>query len=147
MELSSNHPLVLDRTNFDHWKAKMEAYLKATDGDVWSSCEVKYTPPTVSVEGKAVPKESADYTQAEKAIRAAANSRALNVLFTYVDTKEFHRISICKIAKEAWDILVTTHEGTNTVKQGKLQRVTTEFEMLRMKEDKSFDEFYVGIVP
>jgi hypothetical protein len=122
----------------------MEAYLKAIDEDVWNACEVRYTPPTVTVEGTSAPKPSAKFTAEEKALRAA-NSRALNVLFTHVDTKEFHRISTCKTAKDAWDILVITHEGTDTVKQGKLQRVTTKFEMLRMKEDETFDEFYAKL--
>jgi hypothetical protein len=51
MELSSNRPPVLDGTNFDHWKAKMTAYLKAIDEDVWMACEVKYSPPVETVDG------------------------------------------------------------------------------------------------
>ena len=144
MELNSNRPPILERTNFDHWKAKMIAYLKAIDEDVWNACVVKYTPPKVTVDGVTTPKPNASYTPAEKSERAA-NSRALNVLFTYVDTKEFHRISTCKLAKEAWDILVTTHEGTTIVKQGKLQRVSTQFEMIRMEEDETFDEVYAKL--
>jgi hypothetical protein len=144
MELSSNRPPVLDGTNFDHWKAKMTAYLKAIDEDVWMACEVKYSPPVETVDGATIPKPSSKYSVPEKTERAA-NSRALNVLFTYVDTKEFHRISTCTFAKDAWDILVTTHEGTSTVKQGKLQRITTQFEMIRMKEDETFDEFYAKL--
>lgn len=46
MELSSNCPPVLERTNVDNWKAKMEAYLKDIDEDVWTICVVKYTLPT-----------------------------------------------------------------------------------------------------
>lgn len=108
------------------------------------TCEIKYTPPTETNGETSRPKPSGKYSPAEKTERAA-NSRALNILFTYVDTKEFHRISTCKFAKEAWDILVTTHEGTDTVKQGKLQRITTQFEMIRMEEDETFDEFYAKL--
>ena len=36
----------------------------------------------------------------------------------------------------------TTYEGTKKVKDTKLQMLTTQFEELRMSEDKSFDSFY-----
>ena len=55
---------------------------------------------------------------------------------------EFHRISHITIAKEAWQILETTYEGTKKVKDTKLQMLTTQFEELKMSEDESFDSFY-----
>ena len=55
---------------------------------------------------------------------------------------EFHRISHITIAKEAWQILETTYEGTKKVKDTKLQMLTTRFEELRMSEGESFDSFY-----
>ena len=36
----------------------------------------------------------------------------------------------------------TTFEGTKKVKDTKLQMLTTQFEELKMSEDKSFDSFY-----
>ena len=55
---------------------------------------------------------------------------------------EFHRISHIIVAKEAWEILETTYEGTKKVKDTKLQMLTTRFDDLKMSEDKSFDSFY-----
>ena len=55
---------------------------------------------------------------------------------------EFHRISHITVAKEAWEILDTTYEGTKKVKDTKLQMLTTRFEELKMSEDESFDSFY-----
>ena len=54
---------------------------------------------------------------------------------------EFHRISHITIAKEAWEILETTYEGTKKVKDTKLQMLPTQFEELKMSEDESFDSF------
>lgn len=62
-----------------------------------------------------------------------------------VSAKEFMRFSMCETAKEVWDILETTHEGTKIVKNSKLQMLTTRFEEIRMKDDESFDEFYVKL--
>ena len=71
-----------------------------------------------------------------------SNSRALNVLFNVVINEEFKKISSTETAKEAWTILQTTYEGTKTVKDSKLQRLTISFEEIKMEEDESFDEFY-----
>ena len=37
------------------------------------------------------------------------------------------------------------YEGTDTVKQSKLQRLTKEFETIVMEEDETFDQFYVKL--
>ena len=39
----------------------------------------------------------------------------------------------------------TTYEGIKAVKDSKLQRLTTSFEEIKMKEDESFDEFYAKL--
>ena len=71
-----------------------------------------------------------------------ANSKALYAIFCGVSLDEFHRISHISIAKEAWQILETTYEGTKKVKDTKLQMLTTRFEELKMSEDESFNSFY-----
>ena len=66
----------------------------------------------------------------------------MNAIFCGVSPDEFHRISHITVAKEAWEILETTYEGTKKVKDTKLQMLTTRFEELEMSEDESFDSFY-----
>ena len=85
------------------------------------------------------PKEApADWDDAK--IKAANfNSRALNALFSAVTNEEFKKISSTETAKEAWTILQTAYEGTKAVKDSNLQRLTTSFEEIKMKEDESFD--------
>ena len=73
------------------------------------------------------------------------NSRALNALFNAVTNEEFKKISSTETAKEAWTILQTTYKGTKAVKDSKLQRLTTSFEEIKMKEDELFDEFYTKL--
>ena len=73
------------------------------------------------------------------------NSRALKVLFSAVSNEKFKKISSTETTKEAWTILQTTYEGTKAVKDLKLQRLTTSFEEIKMKEDESFDEFYAKL--
>ena len=73
---------------------------------------------------------------------ANANNKALNAIFCGVSPDEFHKISHVTIAKEAWQILETTYEGTKKVKDTKLQMLTICFEKLKMSEDESFESFY-----
>ena len=87
--------------------------------------------------------EAAKFTWDKAALAAInANSKALNAIFCDVSPDEFHTISHVTIAKEAWQILEITYEGTKKVKDTKLQMLTTQFEELKMSEDESFNSFY-----
>ena len=77
-----------------------------------------------------------------RAFLANANSKALNAIFCGISLDEFHRISHVSIAKEVWQILETTYEGTKKVKDAKLQMLTTRFEELKMSKDESSNSFY-----
>ena len=61
-------------------------------------------------------------------------SRALNALFSAVTNEEFKKIFSTVTAKEVWTILQITNERTKAVKNSKLQRLTTSFKEIKMKE-------------
>ena len=110
----------------------MRAFLCSIDDTVWDAVEAGWT------------KLEATKSTWDKAtiVAANANSKALNAIFCSVSPDKFHRISHITVAKEAWEILETTYEGTKKVKDTKLQMLTTRFEELKMSEDESFDSFY-----
>jgi hypothetical protein len=58
----------------------------------------------------------------------------------------FRLIKQCTIAKDAWNILKTAHEGTQKVKKSKLQILTTQFENLKMKEEESVHDFHMNVL-
>ena len=110
----------------------MRAFLCSIDEAVWDAVEIGWTKP-----------KAAKSTWDKAALATLnANSKALNEIFCGVSPDEFYRISHITVAKEAWQILETTYEGTKKVKNTKLQMLTTQFEELRMSEDESFDSFY-----
>ena len=43
---------------------------------------------------------------------------------------------------KAYDILKVVHEGTNIVKNSKIQRLTTNFEHIKMSDSESFSDFH-----
>jgi hypothetical protein len=47
------------------------------------------------------------------------------------------------VAKDTWEILRTTHEGTSKVKMSKLQLITYKFENLKMNDDESIQDFHM----
>ena len=129
---SLNAPPFFDESNYAFWKVSMHAFLCSIDESVWDAVENGWTR-----------LEVAKSTWDKAALVATnANSKALNAIFYGVSPNEFHRISHVSIAKEVWQILETTYEGTKKVKDTKFQMFTTRFEELKMSEDESFDSFY-----
>ena len=106
----------------------MRAFLCSIDESVWDVVDIGWT------------RLEATKSEWDMATLAAANanSKALNVIFCGVSPDEFHRISHVTIAKEAWQILETTYEGTKKVKDTKLQMLTTRFEELKMSHSTHF---------
>ena len=68
-------------------------------------------------------------------VRKSCNLRSIGLL----------RMIAWKTAKEAWDILQTTFEGSGDVKRNKRLSPTTQFENLRMHDDESLPEFYTKL--
>ena len=62
-----------------------------------------------------------------------------------VDKNMFRLINTCTVAKEAWDILKTAHEGTSRVRMSRLQMLTTQFENLRMSEEEAISKFHMRV--
>jgi hypothetical protein len=71
-----------------------------------------------------------------------SNDKALHALCQALSPSEIAKISNCESAKEAWQILETTYEGTELVKSAKLQMLISRFEEIKMLEEETFGEFY-----
>ena len=135
MDIGQSIIIPLNGTNYAYWKVHMRAFLQSLDEKLWQAVEIGWTKPTEA---------PADWDDAK--IKAEnVNRRALNALFSAVMNEEFKKISFTEIAKEAWTILLTTFEGTKAVKYSKLQRLTMSFEVIKMEDDESFDEFYAKL--
>ena len=53
--------------------------------------------------------------------------------FMFVSQEEFEKIFMCEKSKEVWDILERTYDGTKSMKNSKLQMLTSRLEEIRMK--------------
>jgi len=63
-----------------------------------------------------------------------------------LDKNMFRLMKKCTVAKDAWDILRTAHEGTSKVKSLRIQLLTTKFESLKMKEDETIQDYYMNVL-
>ena len=119
----------------------MRAFLKSIDDRIWLAVINGWTSPTVITGEVIVTKPISAWDRVDYD-NCGWNNKVMNAIYNGVTAEEFRRISNCEIAKEAWDILQITHEGTTTVKIAKFQRLTTAFKILRMEDDENFDQFY-----
>jgi len=143
-----NRPPLLDGTNYDYWKSRMSAYLKSIDIKTWKAVLRGWEHPVVlDKDGHKteVLKPEEEWTAPEDEL-VLANSKALNALFNGVDKNMFRLIKKCDVAKDAWDILRTAHEGTSKVKSSRIQLLMTKFGSLRMQEEETIHDYYVNVL-
>ena len=62
------------------------------------------------------------------------NTQACDILFNGLCPEEFNKISRLENAKEIWDTLVDMHEGTESVKESKLDVLQSQLEKFKMKD-------------
>nr|KYP56187.1 hypothetical protein KK1_002424 [Cajanus cajan] len=66
---------------------------------------------------------------------------AKNIITSALSIDEFFRISQCLSAKEMWDTLQVTHEGTSDVKRSRKHTLIREYELFRMQNGESISDF------
>lgn len=70
--------------------------------------------------------------QDENCQKLAICAKTINAPFCGLNAEEFNRISKCSSAKKFWDILEVTHEGTNQVKEPKINILVHKYELCKM---------------
>jgi len=114
----------------------MKIFLESVDKVVWDAIVNGPFIPTKIVEGKTMPKDFLSWTLDENK-RAHYDVRAKNIISYALTLDDFYRVSICQSAKEMWDVLEVTHEGTNEVKRVRNNTLIHEYEMFRIKAEET----------
>ncbi|XP_019094463.1 PREDICTED: uncharacterized protein LOC109129893 [Camelina sativa] len=134
-------PLKLDPECFGFWKVSIKQAISSIDMEAWFAVEDGWSHPTEKNEkGDMVPKHRKKWTAEEKA-ESKHNSQALSVIFKSLPRDIFNQVQGCEAAKEAWDILVVTFEGTSRVKRTRLDNLASDFENLHMTETESVADY------
>ena len=111
----------------------MSTYIKANDYGSWQVIAFGDIPVTMTDEDS--------FTDAElKSIEK--NNKAKNLLLTTIAPSEFYLISSCDTAKDIWDTLSNTYEGTNTIKETKINSLIQQYELFKIKPNEKIKEVF-----
>ena len=70
------------------------------------------------------------------------NAKAMSIIFCGLDRNEYNRVSSCDTAKQIWDRLLVTHEGTNQVRASKVSILVHNYELFKMHDDVTISEMF-----
>ncbi|MQM00152.1 hypothetical protein Taro_032883 [Colocasia esculenta] len=70
------------------------------------------------------------------------NSKVKNLICCALTRSDFNRISACKSAKEMWDKLKLTYEGTDKVKETRIDILVTQYEKFQMLTGETITQMY-----
>ena len=110
----------------------MTWFLQLTDLNVWDVIEDDLTFPSKLVDGVMVPKPKQEWNELNRR-NFQLNAKVVYTLQCSMDKNEYNRICQCKSAKEIWRLLEITHEGTNQVKESKINLLVHIYELFFMK--------------
>ncbi|XP_070021875.1 uncharacterized protein [Nicotiana sylvestris] len=115
----------------------------AENSELWDIiCDGPHVPMKKLEEtGPMVPKDRKEYSDIDRKV-VEKNYRAKKILVCGIGPNEYNRVSTCDTAKEIWEALQTAHKRTTQVKQSKIDMLTTEYELFKMKDDKSIQDMH-----
>ncbi|XP_057756290.1 uncharacterized protein LOC130975519 [Arachis stenosperma] len=139
---SNNRPPYFNGSNYSYWKERMRIFVQSIDYNIWKIILNGPDVPTKqNADGEVVAKEDNEWTDEEKK-KVELNAKAINLMHCAISFEEFRKVSRCKTAKEIWDKLRLTHEGTKQVRETRIDMLMKEYEMFSMKEDESIDQMF-----
>ncbi|KAA3461764.1 UBN2 domain-containing protein [Gossypium australe] len=66
----------------------------------------------------------------------------MHTLFCALGPNEYNRVSLCDNAKEIWEKLKVTYEGTSRVKESKISLLTLDYELFKAKPEERIKEMF-----
>ncbi|VFQ96713.1 unnamed protein product [Cuscuta campestris] len=138
---STSRPPLFDGTNYSYWKERMRIYIRSTNFQLWLVIKNGEEIPMKKVGETTVPKTEDEF-DAEDIKKVENYAKAINMLYCAVNPDDYRKISCCTTAKEMWDKLEVTYEGTDQVREAKIDFLTQEYEMFRMKEGEKIDDMF-----
>ncbi|XP_019256245.1 PREDICTED: uncharacterized protein LOC109234627 [Nicotiana attenuata] len=144
---SQVRPPYFNGQHFSHWKVRMETYTMSYDIKVWRVIKKENLPipPRKDKNGQVIistdPLDLDDFTDEQAAV-ITVNAKAKNLLYNAINGEEYKKISSCETAKEMWDKLEVTYEGTSKVKETRINLLVREYELFQMKDGESAEAMF-----
>ncbi|VFQ70404.1 unnamed protein product [Cuscuta campestris] len=124
---STTRPPLFDGTNYTYWKERMRIYIRSTNFQLKLVIKNGEEVPMKKVGDKLITKTEDEFDA--KDIKKVENyAKAINMLYCAVNPDDYRKISCCSTAKEMWDKLEVTYEGTDQVHEAKIDFLTQVLE-------------------
>ncbi|XP_056690311.1 uncharacterized protein [Spinacia oleracea] len=137
---STQRPPMFSGKYYSYWRNKMEIFIKAENYQVWRVIEVgDFQVTKLNTSGETVPKPIAEFDKAGYE-KLELNAMAVKILHCGLGPNEHNRVMGCKNAKQIWDLLQVTHEGTNEVKRSKIDLLMHQYELFTMKSSETIQD-------
>lgn len=128
-------------TNYSYWKAKMKIFVQASDKRVCCAIEKGSYIPTKREGEKDVPKPQDEWVD-EDHQKDELNFKAINIFYCAVKLEEFKKSVWCTTAKEMWDKLELTYEGTKDVWRARIATLSKKFSLFHQQEGEPILETF-----
>ncbi|KAL4331809.1 hypothetical protein GQ457_07G007060 [Hibiscus cannabinus] len=143
---SITKPSFFNGDNYPYWMNCMMLFIKSNDYQIWDVVEDDPFIPMKREGDRLNPKVKMEMTDDDHR-RMQVNDKTLHMLFCALGPDIYSKMSSYTNAKEVWDTLETTYEGTNDIKETKIGLLNLSYENFNMEPDKSvtkmFDRFSV----
>ena len=90
---------------------------------------------------KFIPKVASEYTE-EYEKKVHKDKKAMNILFNGFDKDMFDNVINCTTSKEAWDTIQILYEGTEQVRENKMQLLTQQYEHFHFKQSETLSDTF-----
>ncbi|VFQ86089.1 unnamed protein product, partial [Cuscuta campestris] len=117
---STSRPPLFDGTNYTYWKERMRIYIRSTNFQLWLVIKNGEVTPMKKVGEKLVPKTEDEF-DAEDIKKVENYAKAINMLYCAVNPDDYR---------------------TDQVREAKIDFLTQEYEMFRMKEGEKIDDIF-----
>ncbi|KAK1379000.1 hypothetical protein POM88_025744 [Heracleum sosnowskyi] len=134
---------VLDRENYFHWKVKMRQHLMSMD-ETYVEC-IEHGPHVPMKPNTSIAQEPAGAPGTIPKLRLEWTPEdivSMNILFNGLDSDMFDNVINCSTAKEIWDIVQTICEGTEQVRENKMQLLIQQYEHFHFKSGESLNDTF-----
>ncbi|MQL85065.1 hypothetical protein Taro_017581 [Colocasia esculenta] len=110
----------------------MEYFLQGFIFQIWSIVE----------EGDLVILNNRDNWTEDDRKKISLNCKAKSILCCALSKKEFNRVPACKSAMEMWEKLRITYEGTDKVKETRIDILVTQYERFQMQLGETITQMF-----
>ena len=140
-----------DRVNYNLWKKKMTLYIRAANPKyeeylrMGPFVPMKIVPETsegdLRVPQGFIPKEISEFSDSDKESVALDTNLQL-IIVDSMDSDMCHQIVNCSTAKHMWDTIELIMEGTEEVKENRLDILTSQYEAFKSLSGESITQVF-----